>query len=212
MDRKITFKYSLEKDVENFLKSFKSVNSSTRTKLEERYLEKSKELQETNVSKFLASQGIDTDSKLKEISEAWRKIENEVIDRMDKMFGIKLSSLPVAYLSSNSRCTYNTSGNYFFVKMTGGDTNRNIAHELLHFYTWYAFSEELEKKGVSKEKYNDIKESLTEVLNTDFSDLLRELDTGYPQHHDLRIQVKHMRGMGKSIKDIFLTLANSNLL
>jgi len=98
------------------------------------------------------------------------------------------------------------------VKMTGGDTNRNIAHELLHFYTWYAFSEELEKKGVSKEKYNDVKESLTEVLNTDFSDLLREIDTGYPQHHDLRIQVKHMRGMGKSIKDIFLTLANSNLL
>ena len=70
MDRKITFKYSLEKDVENFLKSFKSVNSSTRTKLEERYLEKSKELQETNVSKFLASQGIDTDSKLKEISRS----------------------------------------------------------------------------------------------------------------------------------------------
>ncbi|OHB17279.1 MAG: hypothetical protein A2544_01620 [Candidatus Zambryskibacteria bacterium RIFOXYD2_FULL_43_10] len=33
-----------------------------------------------------------------------------------------------------------------------------------------------------------------------------------PQHHDLRIQVKQMKGMDKSIKDIFLTLANSNLL
>jgi len=207
MDRKITFQYNLEKDVENFLKSFKSVNSSTRTELEERYLEKSKELQETNVSEFLASQGIDTDSKLKEIAEAWRRIENEVINRMDKMFGVRLASMPVAYLSSNSRCTYSTSGNYFFVKMTGGDTNRNIAHELLHFYTWHAFYKELEKNGVSRKKYNDIKESLTEVLNTDFSDLLREVDIGYPQHHDLRTQVNKFRSEGKSVRDVIFTLA-----
>ena len=193
--------------MENFLKSFKSVNSSTRTELEERYLGKSTELQETNVSEFLVSQGIDTDSKLKEISEAWRKIEDEVIDRMDKMFGIKLSPLPVAYLSSNSRCTYSTLGNHFFVKMTGGDTNRNIAHELLHFYTWHAFSKELEKNGVSKEKYNDIKESVTEVLNTDFSDLLREVDIGYPQHHNLRTQVNKFRSEGKSVRKIIFALA-----
>src|SRR3989344_4392898 len=184
MDRKITFQYNLEKDVENFLKSFKSVNSSTRTELEERYLEK-----------------------LKEIAEAWRRIENEVINRMDKMFGVRLASMPVAYLSSNSRCTYSTSGNYFFVKMTGGDTNRNIAHELLHFYTWHAFYKELEKNGVSRKKYNDIKESLTEVLNTDFSDLLREVDIGYPQHHDLRTQVNKFRSEGKSVRDVIFTLA-----
>ncbi len=81
-------------------------------------------------------------------------------------------------------------------------------HELLHFYTWHAFHEELDNKGVSKEKYNDIKESLTELLNLDFKELMgTHIDKGYSQHKDLRLKVKQMRGEGKSVEEIITNLS-----
>jgi len=131
-----------------------------------------------------------------------------MLNRMDRLFGTSISEGITVYLSTNPRCTYNIQGNYFFVYMNSPYPQGIIAHELLHFYTWHSFHDELTIAGVTKEKYNDIKESLTELLNMDFSDLLGSYtDSGYPQHQDARVKIRHMREEGKSIKQIVNTLA-----
>jgi hypothetical protein len=63
-------------------------------------------------------------------------------------------------------------------------------HELWHFYTWYGLGSDQEEK-LGKEKYNEIKEALTVLLNVVCKDLLPErvIDSGYPQHQELRQQI-----------------------
>lgn len=200
---KIFFKYDLQKDTENFLKSFESVNNKKPTKLQELYMTEVGELEPTKVPAFLQKQTIATPEKLKKIESDWRRIEAEVVKRMEKLFPISIPFDVTVYLSTNSRCTYNVQGNYFFVYMNSENPNGIIVHELMHFYTWYAFYKELEEKGVSAEKYNDIKESLAELINIDFQDLLGTYyDKGYPQHLEIRKKVNHLRKEGKNIQNI----------
>jgi hypothetical protein len=74
-------------------------------------------------------------------------------------------------------------------------------HELLHFYTWQVFFEELKRKGLSGLRYNDIKESLTELLNLEFSDLMGGgVDKGYGQHQEMRKKIRDLWPKNKDIK------------
>jgi hypothetical protein len=63
-------------------------------------------------------------------------------------------------------------------------------HELWHFYTWHKFGES-EQKRIGIKKYNDIKEALTVLLNTECKDLFPEgvEDAGYPQHQEMRSEI-----------------------
>lgn len=205
----LKFKYDLKKDTENFLKSFSSVNNKRPTKLQELYTKQIGKIDISKVPIFLKNQGIDIPPKLKEIETGWKIIEPKIISRMEQLFGIQLPAEITAYLSTNSRCTYNIQGNYFFVYIDSERPDGIIAHELLHFYTWYAFHIDLESKRISKEKYNDIKESLTELLNTDFKDLLGEYhDRGYSQHSKMRTKINKLRGEQRNVKEIIETLVS----
>ncbi|HEY4503572.1 MAG TPA: hypothetical protein VJJ28_00465 [Candidatus Paceibacterota bacterium] len=76
-------------------------------------------------------------------------------------------------------------------------------HELLHFYTWHAFGKKLLDEGLSKLTYNNIKESLTEILNLEFFDLLKgKPDSGYPQHQEMRTKVKKIWLEKKDVKPV----------
>lgn len=203
----LIFTYDIEKDAENFAKSFSAINDRKPTALQTLYIEQIGDLDPAKVPAFLEAQEIDTAQKLQDIESGWRKIEDSVEERMEKLFDTKLTQDITVYLSANSRCTYSVKGNYFFVYMNGRHTGGTIAHELLHFYTWYSLHAELEAGGVSREKYNDIKESLTELLNTDFADLLPGyIDRGYQQHQAMRGKVRKLREEGKGIKEIILHL------
>lgn len=199
----IFFKYDLQKDTENFLKSFKSVNNKKPTKLQVLYTAEIGIPESSKVSKFLQKQAVTILENLKKIESDWKMIEIEVVRRMEKLFEISLTFDITAYLSTNSRCTYSIPGNYFFVYINSENPNGIIIHELMHFYTWHTFYKELTKNGVSKEKYNDIKESLTELINTDFQYLLGTYyDKGYPQHLKMRERINKLHKEGKNIKDI----------
>ena len=55
---------------------------------------------------------------------------------------------------------------------------------------------------VSKKKYYDFKESLTEILNLEFKDLLDIEDKGYVEHKELRKKVKKLWLEHRDIKKI----------
>ncbi|MDQ5957331.1 MAG: hypothetical protein QG614_306 [Patescibacteria group bacterium] len=63
-------------------------------------------------------------------------------------------------------------------------------HELWHFYTWCGIGFYQEEK-IGKQKYNDLKEALTVLLNVECKDLLSEgvIDIGYHQHKEIRHKI-----------------------
>ena len=211
----IIFKYNVDKDIENFIKSTKSVNSKEPTKL---FLLFSGEFNNPTivneidvknfVENYIQKNNINTDEKTDELQKRWNVIEAESIIRLERIFKIKYPAEEVtAYLTTNERCTYNTKENYFFVNLNNSQSNRTVIHELFHFYTWHAIHEELTKRGVTAIQYNDIKESLTELLNVEFKDLLDgAVDKGYPQHQEIRAKIRNLWETEKDINKLVLNL------
>ncbi|MBI2024768.1 MAG: hypothetical protein HYT03_01585 [Candidatus Harrisonbacteria bacterium] len=205
----LVFYYDLTKDVENFTKSTKSVNRKNYTEFQNLYtkingenfdVEKIKHF----IEEHIKTNKIDVEKEINSIRNKWLKIENVFIERAEKTFGIKYPAGTITvYLTNNERCTYNTQENYFFVKIGSQFSNNIIMHEIFHFYTYYAFGKKLLEDGIAKDLYNDIKESLTELLNIEFSDLMGgEIDKGYPQHQEMRGKIKKLWLKDRSIKNL----------
>lgn len=188
-------KYDLEKDKENFLNSLRSKNNPTPTTLHKEYFAiYGEDIKEEKVEKFLKEKSEETHltEKGKGITKEWMQVEATFAMRAAKIFGVKIEET-IAYLTTNQRCTYNLTERYFFVYGESKSPIRNIMHELLHFYTYDALYKELAQKGVGGKEYNDIKESLTELLNIEFSELMRGFrDEGYPQHQEMRKRIRSL--------------------
>lgn len=205
---KVEFTYDIDKDVENFTKTLNSVNHKEHTVFHELYIKKhGNDFKSDKIRHFILEYLSSTDLTpiLSRIESEWRSIEAEFIERAEKIFGIKYPHQKItAYLTTNNRCSYNTKASYFFVYLHNKKSNNPIImHELFHFYTWYTFYEEFENGGVSKEKYDDIKESLTELLNIEFADLLNgEVDKGYPQHQEMRNRIREIWATEKDLKKL----------
>ena len=81
-------------------------------------------------------------------------------------------------------------------------------HELWHFYTWEKFGErEMIRLGMNK--YNDVKEALTILLNLECSDLMNANDLGYPQHQNLRKIIADTWLKTKNIEDTWYAACNA---
>ena len=196
---KLHFAYNIEKDIKNFINGTRAVNSKKLIKFQISFSEKyGDNFEVENVKAFIEEQdkinGFDAKKEIVAIEERWKIAEPIFIERVEKIFDISYPAPTITvYLTHNERCTYNTEQNYFFVRIGSEFSNNTIMHELLHFYTWHAFGKKLLDGGFSKLVYNDIKESLTELLNLEFSDLMNgKPDTGYPQHQEMRAKIREL--------------------
>lgn len=196
---KIHFTYDIEKDIDNFIRGTNAVNSKKPTKFQIAFSEKyGDNFEPEKVRVFIEEQdretGFDAQKEVAAVEKRWKIAEPIFIERVEKIFGISYPApIITVYLTHNERCTYNIEQNYFFVKIGSEFSNNTLMHELLHFYTWHAFGKKLLDKGLSKLAYNDIKESLTELLNLEFSDLLNgKPDIGYPQHQETRAKIREL--------------------
>ena len=205
---KIIFSYNIDKDVENIINGMKAVNSKKPTKFQNLFTEKygdnfEAQKVETFIEEYDKTNGFDANKEIVAVEERWKTVESIFIERVEKIFGISYP-LPTitAYLTHNERCTYSIKENYFFVKIGSEFSNHTIMHELWHFYTWQSFGKKLLDEGFSKLVYNDIKESLTEIINLEFPDLMGgKLDNGYPQHREMRQKI---RELWPNQKNVFL--------
>ena len=213
---KLHFTYDIEKDIENFINGTRAVNSKKPTKFQTSFSEKYDDNFETvKIKAFIEERdkinGFDADKEIIAIEERWKIAEPIFIERVEKIFGISYPTpIITVYLTHNERCTYNIEQNYFFVKIGSEFSSNTLMHELLHFYTWHAFGKKLLDDGLSKLAYNDIKESLTELLNLEFSDLMNgKLDTGYPQHQEMRTKIREMWQTSKDISTLVQILVSA---
>ncbi len=199
---KVIFDYSKDKDVWCLLNKGKSSNNNPNpTKVYELLTAKcGKSPTEENTSSFIDMYLAENDASIKayvaKYTEEWSLVSDEYHKRAEAVFGVSLPQDVTAYLTINNRNPYSITDDLFYVTVPRDTVRKTVMHELWHFYTWYGLGTNQEEI-LGKQKYNDLKEALTVLLNIECADLLPEgiSDEGYPQHQELR----------KSILDIWKT-------
>jgi len=218
----LKFKYNLKKDAENFIditriKKIEENNlllTETRFFIYKLYFEKRGQNFNKNkvldfIKNYINENKIDINQEIKRIKNKWFPINSIFLERAEAIFKTKLPQKKIiVYLTINDICGYNINDCYFFVSLKGQHSNLTIMHELWHFYTWEAYGKKFKRENIiSKEQYYDIKESLTEILNIEFKDLLGDIkDMGYPSHQEIRKMVKQYWSIEKDIQKVMENL------
>lgn len=193
---KLNFKYDKEKDIWCLInKGPSSINSPFPTGVYKKFLEQfGDNPNKENISSFINSYLKENNYNVSKFLEKYQKdfslISEEFYKIAEKIFELSLKDKEItSYLTINNRCPYNIQENWFFTSINKLSPIRSIMHELWHFYTWYKFGDREQQIGINK--YNDIKESLTVLLNIECKSLLPEgtTDNGYPQHQELRKKI-----------------------
>lgn len=208
--KKVTFKYDRVKDIWCLLNKGKSSNNSSKpTKVYERLIKKYYENpseSETSqfIDDFLKENNIAIQEYIDKYQSDWDEIASVYHKRAEAIFGVQLPEDISVYLTINNRSPYNIKENYFYSFTPSLSARKIVMHELWHFYTWYGLGEGEEEK-LGKQKYNDIKEALTVLLNVEFKDLLPDgvIDEGYPQHQELREKILNYWNKDKDIRNLW---------
>lgn len=207
---KINFCYDKDKDVWClFNKGIGSNNSQKPTKQYEQLTamygeDPSLEDAKSFVDLYIIKNEIDISRCVELFQHDWEQVQNEFQNRAEIIFNTVLPNDITTYLTINSRCPYSVEDNYFYVSMQSNNVRGIIMHELWHFYTWYGLGANQEET-LGLQKYNDMKEALTVLLNVECRDLFTEdmTDIGYPQHQDLRKQILKYWEKDRDIKNLW---------
>ena len=211
---KVTFQYNKERDMWCLKNKGKASNNDSNPtavyqSLVARYGEEPTwEDISAFIDAYIAEKNINMEHYLAAYQAEWNAIADQYVQRAESIFGASLQEDVTAYLTINNRCPYNILQNYFFVSVPTRSASRTAMHELWHFYTWYSFGSE-EENRLGKKKYNDLKESLTVLLNIECKDLMLEgvVDGGYPQHKEVRARVLDLWRHDRDIKKLWNTVS-----
>jgi len=207
---KINFVYDKGKDVWCLLNKGKSSNNSqSPTKQYAQLVAQCGENPTSEdaavfIDEYISENKIDIPKRTKDFQGEWESISSEFQKRAETIFGASLSNNITAYITINSRCPYNIKEDFFYVSLSSSQVRKTAMHELWHFYTWYGLGSDQEEQ-LGKERYNNLKEALTVLLNVECADLLPEgeVDTGYPQHQELREKITKYWEKDKNIKNLW---------
>ena len=194
----VFFSYDPTRDAQNILRGLRSVNNPRPSRIEALYLARFPGRPDASTAKrfikeYIQKRELNIDAALSGIVTRWQQVSPIVIPRIEEVFRCHYPHRHVdAYLTIDTRCTYNVQENYFFLSIQGLDTNLTVMHELFHLYTWHAFRQfDLERRFLG-DHFNAVKEALTVLLNVEFQDLLHgAVDRGYPQHAALRMLISN---------------------
>lgn len=221
---KVTFHYNFKKDAWSWVliakdKELWGVNWKDQVtfipdKLLKQVIKKDKKTAEFLVYQYLTShpkkqirQPI-IKEELKAIKSSWKKIEKKFFKRLEI-----ITQQPIfinhfkCYFTSGFMCPYNEKENWFMTSMWRAIPSQitTICHELLHLQFLHYYKKHC-KIFLSKRQIENLKESLTFLLNTDFNDLLLCEDFGYPIHKKLREKLQKIWQKEKNFKK-FLSVA-----
>lgn len=211
---KINFKYDKEKDVWCLLNKGKSSNNSSKpTAVYQELVSKAGDNPDEVatslfIDEYLKANNLQPETFIQSYQEIFGGISADFQAVAERVFGVSLNKDITAYLTINSRCPYSIEEGWFFVSMSKGHPSLTMMHELWHFYTWEKFGAEWMAK-LGKEKYNDIKEALTVLLNIECRHLLPEgsEDNGYPQHQKIRSKIIQFWEKDKNMDNLWNHLA-----
>jgi hypothetical protein len=195
---KVVFKFDKEKDLHNI---WQTVNAKTsfgydfKKNIPEQIIKicKNKEFnfckKELNKKLKKLYQHHSIKIQIETLNKSWKIIEKEYFKRLEKITKYKFKfKNSYGYLTTFARCPYNYKIPYFYVNFFNSQLGelKTVGHELMHIHLhnspwWNKVKEEL-----GNQKTHDLKEALTELLNSEFRDLWIVDDLSYPNHIKLR--------------------------
>ena len=130
-----------------------------------------------------------------------KKIDNIIYEITGHRVPFKVVKVtPTTY----TRCPYDADGGGFFIHYSSGPrwVYRTAAHECMHFVVHKYYWKQMRDAGLSDQQVHDIKESLTVLLNPVFEARWGGTENGYPNHQNLRKDIKKIATTTKNFDEI----------
>lgn len=128
------------------------------------------------------------------LKNLWRHVEGEYFKILENI--MQKPSAPEkfgCFWTTGFMCPYNEKENWFMVSMWHSIpfSITTICHEIMHLQFLHHYRDYLKKKGLKNNQIEDLKESLTFLLNEpEFDKIILSQDAGYPEHMELREKFK----------------------
>jgi len=109
------------------------------------------------------------------------------------------------YFTTGLVCPYNEKGGWFMVSMWHSIpfSITTICHELMHLQFLHYYKNYLKRKGLTNDQIEDLKESLTFLLNEpEFESIILSRDNGYPEHKKLRKKLGAIWSKNKDFQNL----------
>lgn len=140
------------------------------------------------------------------LERSWRIIEKKYFELLSKttnkpVFTEKFTS----YFTTGLMCPYDEKEGWFMVSMWHSIpfSITTICHEIMHLQFLYYYKNYLKKADLKKEQIENLKESLTFLLNEpEFKEIILCQDGGYPEHDELRKKLKSIWLKNKDFKKL----------
>ena len=190
----INFKYSIEKDLNNYKNSwfeFKypkygrktenlSVNQfifpSVIRAIEEANNEKDKiDLATRFLEKYYNKHKMVFQVLIDSLGSTWDEIENIYVEKLEKYFGKKNSIKHITcFFTTLTIAPYDLKSRTFMVSYFAGLPHQinTVMHEFMHLYFLSNYKDYLEERGLSNQSVLEINEAITVLLNYEFGDLI----------------------------------------
>ena len=129
---------------------------------------------------------------LRQFGEAWDLVGADFFKRLENITMRQVCSNKfTAHITTTPRCPYDYKTFLFMVYLFKSPlmVNSTIAHEIFHMQIIHSYKKLLPAKIHEVPWAWDLIESLTFLLNEEFSDLLVVPDNGYPAHQKLRARL-----------------------
>jgi hypothetical protein len=145
-------------------------------------------------------------AEMQALEKSWRMVEKnyfEILSRITNkpIFTDKLS----CYFTTGLVCPYNEEENWFMVSMWHSIpfSITTICHEIMHLQFLNYYKNYLKKRGLKKDQIENLKESLTFLLNEpEFGNIILSQDSGYPEHKELRKKLKNIWSKNKDFQNL----------
>ena len=146
------------------------------------------------------------DAEMQALGKSWRLIEKKYFKILSgitrkPIFTDKLD----CYFTTGMMCPYNEKEGWFMVSMWHSIpfSITTICHEIMHLQFLHYYKNYLKKKGLTNDQIEDLKESLTFLLNEpEFKSIILSQDNGYPEHSKLRKKLSDTWSKNKDFNNL----------
>jgi len=146
------------------------------------------------------------DAEIQALEKSWSVVEKDYFAILSN-----ITQKPIftdkfgCYFTTGFMCPYNDKENWFMVSMWHSTpfSIMTICHEVMHLQFLHYYKDYLEKTGLNNNQIEDLKESLTFLLNEpEFDKIILSQDNGYPEHEKLREQLKNIWSKNKDFQNL----------
>lgn len=128
------------------------------------------------------------------LAEALEKDKEKYLKKMEQLTKHPLPYKQITcYLTTLPRCPYKWETWSIWMYYKAKNPVWVLLHETLHFQFHRRYRNNPKVKLLSHEQFEDLKESLTFLLNHEFKEFIECLDTGYEMHKELRKKLENYR-------------------